>query len=219
MLRIRNLAGLTALVIVHLIWLLLPLLKGFEWMSLSPVFIVLCCFIVGYGHKGFDTRFVTYAGIVYLMAFALSALGVYTGRIFGSFFYGLNLGVLVADTPLVIGVFWLLLSYTASVTVSAFTQNVSVLNNPIVKALLASLLMLTVDLLLEPIASSADFWYWKNQEIPLQNYTAWFVFAFAFNFLFQQLQIDTSNKIARWFLCLFILFLITLNVLGTYTLS
>jgi putative membrane protein len=212
---IKNNAGILSLIFIHLLWFIFPAVNGIEWMNLSPLFLVVCCFVLGLYHKGIDSRFVTYTGIVCVASVVLYAVGVNTGRIFGSFFFGQALGVMVLDTPLIIGILWLLLSYTSSVTVSGFTKKVRVLNKPIINALLASVIVLIVDLLLEQIASRSDFWYWKNQETPLQNYTAWFVFAFAFNFLFQQLEIESENKTARWFMPLFLLLLIGLNLLAS----
>lgn len=208
----RPIFGITTLIIVHLTWLFIPMLYGFEWMKLSPALLVLACFIIGFYHKDVDLGFLSYAAIVYSAGFILSAVGANTGSIFGSFFYGKNLGILLFDTPIAVGILWLLLSYSTSVTASYFTQRSPVLNKPVITVALASILMLLVDFLLEKVASGLDFWYWKNQQVPVQNYTAWFVFAVAFNFLFQQLEIDASNKMARWFLALFMLLLICLAV-------
>ena len=73
--------------------------------------------------------------------------------------------------------------------------------------------MVLVDFFIEQVAPTYDFWYWKNQLVPLQNYTAWFAFAFAFNFLFQRLQIAQNNKVAVWLYGLMLLFFVGLNVL------
>lgn len=209
----KSVFGIATLIIVHLTWLLIPVIYGLEWMKLSPALLVLSCFILGFFHRNIDSRFLSYAGIVFVAGFVLSAIGANTGNIFGSFFFGKNLGLLLWDTPIVIGLLWLILSYSTSVTAAFFTQRSSLLNKPIITVLLASILMLFANILLEQIAGDSDFWYWKYQQAPLQNYSAWFVFAFAFNFLFQQLEIDTSNKMARWFLPLFLLLLIGLNFL------
>jgi hypothetical protein len=215
----KNSIGILTLLIIHLIWFWVPLLYGFEWMNLSPLLIVLSCFIVGFFHPTIDTRFVTYATIIFIAGFVLSAVGAHTGRIFGPFFFGRNLGFQLWDTPLVMGLFWLLLSYTTAITASFICQKNAGLNRPMVRVLLASILMLVIALLLEQIASGIDFWFWKYQHAPLQNYTAWFVFACAFNFLFQQLEVDAGNKLAPWFLFLFMLLLLSLNLLPAYAFS
>lgn len=213
----KTIFGLVTLIIIHLTWLFIPTLYGFEWMNLSPALLVVSCFILGFFHRNIDSRFVSYAGIVFVVGFVLSAIGANTGNIFGSFFFGKNLGILVWDTPLVIGLVWLILSYSTSVTAAFFTQKSAVLNKPVMTILLASIFMLIVVLLLEQIASESDFWYWKYQQAPFQNYSAWFVFAVAFNFLFQRLEVDTTNNMARWFLVLFVLLLIGLKVLPAYS--
>ena len=39
--------------------------------------------------------------------------------------------------------------------------------------------MVAYDVLMEPVAIRLDFWHWPEGSIPLQNYFAWFVVAFA----------------------------------------
>lgn len=214
---VKTTTGIVALILLHLVWLIVPITMGLEWMSLSPLLLLMCCFVVGFFHATIDARFLIYIGSVYVASFVLSLVGVSTGSIFGAFFYGQNLGVLLWDTPLMIGVLWLLLCYCSSVTASAFTLRFSALNKPVITALLASVIVLAADVLLEQSASFIDFWFWKYREAPVQNYSAWFVFAFAFNFLFQQLEVNTNNTLARWFLGLFMLWLIGINVLPAYS--
>ena len=47
--------------------------------------------------------------------------------------------------------------------------------NKWVLALLSSVLMVLIDMVIEPIAPELDFWKWENNVIPLSNYRDWFL--------------------------------------------
>jgi putative membrane protein len=210
----KTIIAILFLVILHFTLLASVFLNGSEAIKYLPIVIFADCFIVGFFHKQIDARFAAYALIVYVSSFVLQAIGVRSGNIFGPFFYGNSLGITVFETPLIIGLIWLLLSYSASATIGFFVSKWPVIKTSVAKALLASCLMLVVAFLIERNAATFDFWYWKNQTVPLQNYTAWFAFSFAFNFLFQKLEIDTDNKMAVWFMGLFTAFLLGLNAIS-----
>lgn len=204
--------SIAILLIVYAVGLVGTIFVDASILKLTPINLLLSIFLLGLNHSQFDLRLLAFAAVVYIGSFILEALGVATGAIFGQYFYGENLGFKLADTPLMIGVNWLMLCYCSSVVVSRFTAKTAVLNNKFINALLAATIMVLLDVLLEQVAPMVDFWYFKNQTPPLQNYTAWFAFAFAFNFLFQQLQIDTSNKVAGWLLGLQFVFFAALSV-------
>ena len=52
--------------------------------------------------------------------------------------------------------------------------------------------MVLMDVLIEPIAISLDFWTWALGDIPLQNYVMWFFVSFIMNAImsFNRLKID-----------------------------
>lgn len=210
--RHKALIALTVLVLVYAIVILGTLAYGSNVLVLTPVMLLAAAFIVGLFHAEMDARFLAYIFIVLIAGFALSAIGAATGSIFGGYFYGNNLGVKLWDVPIVIGIYWLLFSYCSSVWVSTLSKAVGSLNTAVGKALLASLVMVSIDVLMEQVAQTGDFWYWKNQLVPIQNYTAWFAFSFAFNFLFQKLEIDTQNPLAKWVLALQVLFCVVMSL-------
>lgn len=177
-------------------------------MSLTPVNLIISVFVVLFFHDDWDIRFVVFLFVVFSCGYLIEAIGVNTGKVFGQYFYGNNLGVKLFDTPLIIGVNWLMLSYCSSVVARQALYYVPVIANRVVAPLLATCIMVILDVIIEQVAPQVDFWYWKNQVVPLQNYTAWFAFAFAFNFLFQQMETNSNNPIAKWLLGLqFVFFL------------
>ena len=56
--------------------------------------------------------------------------------------------------------------------------------------LLSAFIILGVDLLLEPFASSVNgYWVWEGNKIPLQNYISWFIAGLLFSYLLNRLVI------------------------------
>lgn len=127
---------------------------------------------------------------VYLLGFGIEVFGVQSGLIFGSYSYGSGLGIKVFQTPLMIGINWLMLTYmTSSITEK---WNIRV----ILKIVIGSLMMLLYDFILEQIAPKLDMWSWENDTIPLQNYISWFVIALIFQTMFRLSGIKTKNSLS-----------------------
>ena len=51
--------------------------------------------------------------LIFLLGFVVEVVGVQTGLIFGSYSYGATLGVKLFDTPLLIGLNWIFVSYSS----------------------------------------------------------------------------------------------------------
>ncbi len=56
--------------------------------------------------------------------------------------------------------------------------------------------MVALDFFIEPVAITYDWWSWKENTIPLQNYIGWFASALVLLTLFHLLPFDKRNKIA-----------------------
>jgi putative membrane protein len=179
------------------------------FLKLIPFALILSfIFLVAFHRSNADPK----TGIVFLSIFVLSLaieiIGVNTGLIFGVYQYGDSLGFKLFNTPLIIGINWLFLIYTASSVAVKF-------NIPGLRGmLLASAIILVYDIILEQVAPLLNMWHWSNNVVPVQNYIAWFVIALGFNFLIKVFGIQTQNKLALailiiqfvFFLSLFIIF-------------
>jgi putative membrane protein len=66
----------------------------------------------------------------------------------------------------------------------------------------ASLLMVALDLCIEPVAIALDFWTWQSDSVPIQNYLAWFITALALNsyMLVGKVDFDVSTARLLWLL-------------------
>jgi putative membrane protein len=62
--------------------------------------------------------------------------------------------------------------------------------------LIASILTVGYDLVLEQLAPKMMMWTWKGDTIPFKNYVAWFVLSLIFHSLVQYSNIKTKNKLA-----------------------
>ncbi len=171
--------------------MLIPFTSGF-FRIITPFALILNFVILTAYHQNklnFKTVFVF--SLIYLFGYLVEVAGVNTSLIFGEYFYGKSLGPKVFETPLIIGLNWLFLCYVSN----SMLENVKI--NNVFKIIFASTLMLIYDIVLEQVAPILDFWYWKNNIVPLQNYIAWFVIALIFNSLIKLLKINTSNPISK----------------------
>lgn len=126
--------------------------------------------------------------IISFFGFSAEVLGVHYSWFFGEYVYGNNLGYQVLDVPVLIGVNWAVLSLTAYTIISKFIKN------KWFKAAIASLLMLSLDFLMEFSAPRFDFWEFKNNTVPFHNYASWFMFAYLFILLCDFLKIKGNFR-------------------------
>lgn len=175
-------------------------------LHFTPLTILLSLIVVLlFAETKYSLRTILTFLFIAVSGFLIEAAGVNTGIIFGQYSYGKTLGLSLFNTPLIIGVNWLLLIYA---TASVF-EKFPMLN--IYKILLASLLMVIYDFILEPVAPKMDMWQFTGNVAPLQNYMSWFVIAVAFHSIIKWQRVNTRNSVATWILvCQFLFFLILL---------
>ena len=170
--------------------------------ALTPLALVLSFFLLFLFHS-YQQNLKTFLvfGAIYILSFAIEAVGVETGLIFGEYHYGGSIGPKLFDTPLIIGINWLFLAYTTISVVDVYSINDGL------KVFIASLFMVIYDLVLEQVAPIMDMWYWANDRVPVQNYIAWFALSFIFISMIKIFKINTQNPIARIILlCQFVFF-------------
>ena len=94
-------------------------------------------------------------------------IGVNKGLIFGEYSYGDALGIKVFGVPILIGINWCILVFITGFISDKFFQNIWQ------KILLGIFLMVSLDLVMEPVAPVLDFWEFKGNIVPISNYTGW----------------------------------------------
>lgn len=134
-------------------------------------------------------EFLFFAGL-FLTGFIIEAVGVNTGIIFGEYHYGDALGLILFNTPLLIGLNWLFLSYSSvSISESLFAETK-------LQLLISPTILLIFDVVLEQLAPQMNMWNWANSSVPVKNYIAWWVIGFVFTGMFKLFKINTHNPLA-----------------------
>jgi len=110
-------------------------------------------------------------------------VGVHNDFLFGSYFYGENLGYKILNVPVLIGINWSILTLsTAAIAQKLF-------HHTLVKVAAGSGLMVFLDVFLEISAPILDFWYFENDLAPPRNYIAWFVIGLILQFIYHKSKI------------------------------
>jgi len=159
-------------------------------IQLTPVTLLLSWLLVMLNHREWNRFFVLFMLSIMMGGFIAEVLGVETGLIFGQYTYGKTLGAKVFNVPLIIGVNWFILVYSSGMITNLIKANWYW------KALFGALLMVLLDMSLEPVATAYDFWTWQNNVIPVQNYISWFILSFMFHGIFQNLKLRSINRFA-----------------------
>lgn len=149
-----------------------------------------------------------WAGAAFLFGFALEAVGVATGLVFGAYSYGSVLGPKLLGVPLVIGLNWPLVILGAVAFAARF------LRNPLAAAAAAGVFTAGFDWVLEPFAVSAGYWTWRAGEIPLQNYIAWFLIAALLAWIFTSKKLSVRSPVPSIAVGVQLVFFSLLRILG-----
>lgn len=125
-----------------------------------------------------------------VVGFFAEVLGVASGKIFGEYAYGENLGFKIADVPIIIGINWAILSF-----VCTSLANYVVTKSIYLKTILASGFMILFDIFIEHSAPTFDFWEFELSPVPLQNYISWFILALIFNYAVLKMNFKSDTKV------------------------
>ena len=174
---------------VGLAGLSIPASRSF-FVLLTPFALLLSSFIVALFHGKFSQKAILVFAFIFTASFIVEVIGVNTGAIFGSYTYGHGLGIKLFNTPLIIGLNWLLLVYVSNSVLEKTNWHAAI------KIFGAAFLLLAYDVLLEQVAPQLSMWTFDESPVPRRNYVAWFVLALLFSLVINLLKINTKNRIA-----------------------
>lgn len=175
--------------------------------SLSWLNLLVSGLVLFFNHKKWTVNLVFSLLIIAIAGFFVEVAGVKTGVIFGRYFYGDSLGWKWMDVPLIIGLNWVMLCYFSVYTWSKWFKSVGMV------VLLASVTMVGLDMLIEPLAEKLGFWSWYGHQIPVRNYLAWWVLSVLFCGLLVMVKKSSENKIAPYLLVVQMAFFASLLIL------
>jgi len=138
--------------------------------------------------------------LIFLVGYFAEFLGVNYQILFGKYAYGETLGIKIYGVSLIIGLNWLLLAVTTRAVVSRF------INNDWIIVLLASLLMVGIDYLIEPVAPTLDFWRFEENPVPFSNFRDWFFVAVLMQYVLSFRQ--SKSNMFYWSLSFIIILLL-----------
>ena len=188
--------------IVGLSGFIIPFSKAF-FIVITPFALLLSTYLLAIYHKKYALKDVLVFLLIFISGYIIEVIGVKTGLIFGMYTYGNTLGLKIFETPLMIGINWLFLTYTAT----AIANSLKIFKRLIV--FITPALMLIYDIVLEQVAPKINMWTWQNSEVPFKNYLAWYIIALVFVLLFKVFKIETKNQMAViLFVCQFLFFLL-----------
>ena len=218
--RIKSSQAIFIVALFHVVGLLgmtLPFMS--EWLqsltpfesfvSLTPLNLLLTCLLLLSAQSEVNKNFLLFVVCCFLAGFGVELAGVQTGLIFGEYSYGDALGWKVMETPLMIGVNWVMLIVATSAWVSEFS--LPAWANP----LLVASIMTALDIIIEPVAIAIGFWDWAEPTVPIQNYIAWFAISYFLSFVYFRLRFAKSNPLGKWVLLVQFLFFATMWALNT----
>jgi putative membrane protein len=176
------------------------------FLSHTPLNLILATLLLLINHQKLNLKLLLVLVTLFAAGFALEVVGVKTGAVFGSYYYGNTFGTKFLGVPLVIGMNWAALCLAAATLVNQLFKSFWL------KALLAAAVPVSIDLLIELVCETFDFWYWQNSQVPLQNYVAWYVCSFFFVLLLISVLGNSKNPLAPYFLLVQFVFFLILNL-------
>ena len=191
---------------VGIIGHLIPSFKSLM-ISLTPFTLLLtgAVTLMFSGIKG-NSKLILWCLTVYIFTFSLEVIGVKTGFIFGSYYYGDVLGLKLLEVPLIIGFNWVVIILGAIGIASRIHKS------SLQIALLTGTFAVLFDIMLEPVAVNLGYWIWNAGFIPLQNYYAWFGIAFCASLFGSKLKLDLEDSLFIYYFLIQFIFFILLSI-------
>jgi putative membrane protein len=176
--------------------------------SLTPLNLFISSTLLFVNQKSLNKKEVIIVFLIFSIGMIAEILGVNYGLIFGKYDYGDNLGLKLLGVPLLIGLNWVVLTFICGSISNHFIKN------KYLSIVVGIILMLLIDITLEPIAPILDYWEFSGSIAPIQNYIGW---AFTSLLTLSIYQFYYSSKEFTFSINLFLaqfLFFVGFNFLG-----
>ena len=176
--------------------------------SLTPLNLFISSTLLFVNQKTLKKNEIIIVFLIFSIGMIAEILGVNYGLIFGKYDYGDNLGLKLFGVPVLIGLNWVVLTFICGSISNHFIKN------KYLSIVVAIILMLLIDITLEPIAPILDYWEFSGSMAPIQNYIGW---AFTSLLTLSIYQFFYSKKEFTFSINLFLaqlLFFVGFNFLG-----
>jgi putative membrane protein len=176
-------------------------------LDLVPINLIFTALITFKYQSEYTAGFFKFGLLVFIFGIFIEMIGVNYGWIFGVYTYGEVLGYQIWNTPVLIGMNWLLLCYCSGALLEYLPLKT------FLKWILSVGLLLSLDYFMEPVAMKNDFWTWENNSIPLQNYVGWAGSGAIFMLLYYNFNFPKKNRVAAGVWGIQFLFFLLQNIL------
>jgi uncharacterized membrane protein len=200
--------GLVILLIaVHIIWIVgysLPETTDL-FKALSPLLFAISAIVLFSFHKQFNKSFFRFIGVSLFIIIILAVILSQTGFIYHSFAFGPAIGIQILGVPLIYPLFWINIVYSTG----SITRKLQVIR--FMKVVIAALMVLIIDLTIEPVAAKLEFWQWQNPGIPFLEYIITTSVSFILLMIFHLSRFRKTNVMAPVYYITALLFFAYLN--------
>ena len=204
------------LISVFIIWLfhicgLLGIIYGNrEWfIAFTPINLFVSFALLFINQVELERKNLLAGLAIFLIGMISEILGVQYGLIFGDYIYLNNLGFKILGVPIMIGVNWIILTYiTGSFSNYIFNANKKA------AIVFGAVLMVVLDLLIEPVAPELGFWAFDSIFAPLQNYIGWFIIGLLVQGIFHYSTYKKDTTFSFHLLLVQIFFFTVLNFIA-----
>ncbi|MBD3377030.1 carotenoid biosynthesis protein [candidate division KSB1 bacterium] len=169
------------------LWHILDLFQTTMRVIAGPLLIILSLLLIFecWQHARIKRNYLIWVTVVIAGGFFAEWIGVNTGILFGSYTYGTTLQPQLSGVPVAIGFAWL----TSASGAIAWSRKITGHREKLwIPSLLAALLMVIFDVIMEPAAVFLNYWTWQGGHVPVNNYLTWFVLGFLFIILGYRLR-------------------------------
>jgi bisanhydrobacterioruberin hydratase len=210
--------------LIHALGLMGMLWAETNWFArMTPINLFIMFLLVVWTQSEKKKKFYIFLILSFFIGMFSEIIGVQSGLLFGNYTYGAILGFQFAEVPLIIGLNWFVVIFSAVATIFYFTGLIGPTNklnasstgcSPIgVNILIGAAFLATFfDWIMEPVAVKLGFWAWTGEgQIPVSNYLSWFFISIILISIFRFFRIRPDNLFAVHLLLIQMMFFMILR--------
>jgi bisanhydrobacterioruberin hydratase len=190
----RKALGVAYFYVMGIIFHAVPFIRPYV-MLITPYFLLIFgALVFSFVAREKSRSVLIWSAGTYLLTFAVEAVGVKTGVIFGPYYYGTVLGPKLLEVPVIIGFNWLL------VIIGLAVVSGKICKSPFLAAGIVGAGAFLFDFILEPIAIRLSYWTWAETAVPIRNYIAWFLIAYCAALVYHLLKMKIKTLLPVYYL-------------------
>jgi bisanhydrobacterioruberin hydratase len=176
-----------------------------SFLSLSFFNLALSFGLLLLGRNEHSFKFYVFIFVAFAVGMSAEWLGVHTGLLFGDYHYGESLGFKLYGVPVIIGINWAMLVIISASVAKRFRLH------QWLQIILSTVLMVLLDVLIEPVAIVSDYWIWDGP-IPMSNFVGWLIITLILQIIYFRINLAEANKVGIALYIIQVLFFIILNL-------